>query len=129
MHRNTFINSPRILTNKLNTKKRDNLFFAGQITGVEGYTESMASGLIAGINMAKYIKGEQMLEMPSECILGALLNYITDENHKQLQPVNSNWALINNIELPKKIRKDKKAKAEILANRSLEALSGVLNTL
>ena len=129
MHRNTFINSPKILTNKLNTKKRENLFFAGQITGVEGYTESMASGLIAGINMAKYLKGETMLELPSECILGALLNYITDENHKQLQPVNSNWALINNIELPKKIRKDKKAKAEILANRSLEALNGVLNTL
>ena len=129
MHRNTFINSPKILTNKLNTKKRDNLFFAGQITGVEGYTESMASGLIAGINMAKHINGEPMLEMPSECILGALLNYITDENHKQLQPVNSNWALINNIELPKKIRKDKKAKAEILANRSLEALNGVLNNL
>ena len=127
MHRNTFINSPKILTNKLNTKKRENLFFAGQITGVEGYTESMASGLIAGINMAKYLKGEAMLELPSECILGALLNYITDENHKQLQPVNSNWALINNIELPKKIRKDKKA--EILANRSLEALNGVLNTL
>ena len=129
MHRNTFINSPKILTNKLNTKKRENLFFAGQITGVEGYTESMASGLIAGINMAKYLKGEAMLELPSECILGALLNYITDENHKQLQPVNSNWALINNIELPKKIRKDKKAKAEILANSSLEALNGVLNTL
>ena len=129
MHRNTFINSPKILTNKLNTKKRENLFFAGQITGVEGYTESMASGLIAGINMTKYLKGEAMLELPSECILGALLNYITDENHKQLQPVNSNWALINNIELPKKIRKDKKAKAEILANRSLEALNGVLNTL
>lgn len=129
MHRNTFINSPKILTNKLNTKKRDNLFFAGQITGVEGYTESMASGLIAGINMAKHINGEPMLEMPPECILGALLNYITDENHKQLQPVNSNWALINNIELPKKIRKDKKAKAEILANRSLEALNGVLNNL
>ena len=119
MHRNTFINSPKILTNKLNTKKRENLFFAGQITGVEGYTESMASGLIAGINMAKYLKGDAMLELPSECILGALLNYITDENHKQLQPVNSNWALINNIELPKKIRKDKKAKDEILANRSL----------
>lgn len=129
MHRNTFINSPKILTNKLNTKKRDNLFFAGQITGVEGYTESMASGLIAGINMAKHINGEPMLEMPSECILGALLNYITDENHKQLQPVNSNWALINNIELPKKIRKDKKAKAEILVNRSLECLNGVLNNL
>lgn len=129
MHRNTFINSPKILTNKLNTKKRDNLFFAGQITGVEGYTESMASGLIAGINMAKFIKGEKMLELPSECILGALLNYITDENHKQLQPVNSNWALINNIELPKKIRKDKKAKAEILANRSLEALNGVISNL
>ena len=129
MHRNTFINSPKILTNKLNTKKRENLFFAGQITGVEGYTESMASGLIAGINMAKYLKGDATLELPSECILGALLNYITDENHKQLQPVNSNWALINNIELPKKIRKDKKAKAEILANRSLEALNGVLNTL
>ena len=129
MHRNTFINSPKILTNKLNTKKRENLFFAGQITGVEGYTESMASGLIAGINMAKYLKGDATLELPSECILGALLNYITDENHKQLQRVSSNWALINNIELPKKIRKDKKAKAEILANRSLEALNGVLNTL
>ena len=89
----------------------------------------MASGLIAGINMAKHINGEPMLEMPSECILGALLNYITDENHKQLQPVNSNWALINNIELPKKIRKDKKAKAEILVNRSLECLNGVLNNL
>jgi len=130
MHRNTFLNSPKILTANLNTINRSDLFFAGQITGVEGYTESMASGLVAGINMAKFVKNEPLLTLPKETILGALLNYITDKNHKQLQPVNSNWALINfGIEIPKKLRKDKKAKAEILSNRSLEVLNGVLNTL
>lgn len=130
MHRNTFLNSPKILTAYLNTIKRSDLFFAGQITGVEGYTESMASGLIAGINMAKFVKNEPLLTLPKETILGALLSYITDKNHKQLQPVNSNWALINfGIEIPKKIRKDKKAKAKILSNRSLEVLNGVLNNL
>ncbi len=130
MHRNTFLNSPKILTEHLNTIRRPDLFFAGQITGVEGYTESMASGLVAGINMAKFVKGEEVLTLPKETILGALLSYITDKNHKQLQPVNSNWALINHgIEFPKNIRKDKKAKAEILSKRSLDVLSGVLNNL
>ena len=130
MHRNTFINSPKVLTSNLNTLKRPDLFFAGQITGVEGYTESMASGLIAGINMAKFVNGENLLTLPKETILGALLNYITDKNHKQLQPVNSNWALISHgVEFPKNIRKDKKAKAEILSKRSLEVLNGVLTNL
>ena len=130
MHRNTFLNSPKILSSTLNTIKRADLFFAGQITGVEGYTESMASGLIAGINMAKFVKNEPLLTLPKETILGALLNYITDKNHKQLQPVNSNWALINfGIEIPKKLRKDKKAKAEILSKRSLAVLNGILNNL
>ena len=130
MHRNTFLNSPKILTANLNTIKRPDLFFAGQITGVEGYTESMASGLLAGINMAKFVKGETLLTLPKETILGALLAYITDKNHKQLQPVNSNWALINHgIEFPKNIRKDKKAKAEILGKRSLDTLNGVLSHL
>lgn len=130
MHRNTFLNSPKILTENLNTINRSNLFFAGQITGVEGYTESMASGLVAGINMAKFVKGENLLTLPKETILGALLNYITDKNHKQLQPVNSNLALINhNIDFPKNIRKDKKAKAEILAKRSLDTLNEVLKNL
>jgi len=130
MHRNTFLNSPKILTENLNTINRPDLFFAGQITGVEGYTESMASGLVAGINMAKFVNGETLLTLPKETILGALLAYITDKNHKQLQPVNSNWALINfGIEIPKKIRKDKKAKAEILSKRSLDTLSEVLKIL
>ena len=129
MHRNTFINSPKILKPTLNTQKREDLFFAGQITGVEGYTESIASGLLAGLNMAKFIKNEPLLTLPQETMMGALFQYITDENHKTLQPINSNWALVNNIEMPKKIKKDKKLKAELLANRSLEKIEEVLKSL
>ena len=120
MHRNTFINSPKILNATLQTRKRPDLFFAGQITGTEGYTESIASGLLAGINMARYLKGEEMLILPKETILGALTQYITDENHDKFQPINSNWGILTPIELPKKERKNKKLKAELLSKRSIE---------
>lgn len=120
MHRNTFINSPKILNATLQTRKRPDLFFAGQITGTEGYTESIASGLLAGINMARYLKGEELLILPKETILGALTQYITDENHDKFQPINSNWGILTPIELPKKERKNKKLKAELLSKRSIE---------
>lgn len=120
MHRNTFINSPKILNAALQTRKRPDLFFAGQITGTEGYTESIASGLLAGINMARYLKGEELLILPKETILGALTQYITDENHDKFQPINSNWGILTPIELPKKERKNKKLKAELLSKRSIE---------
>ena len=122
MHRNTFINSPAILNSTLQTRKRQNLFFAGQITGTEGYTESIASGLLAGINMAKLINNEELLVLPKTTVLGALTNYISDENHNNFQPVNSNWGILDSVELPKKERKNKKLKAEKMSQRSLEVL-------
>lgn len=122
MHRNTFINSPRILNPTLQTRSRNNLFFAGQITGTEGYTESIASGLLAGINMAKLINGNSPITLPTETMLGALMSYITNPEHDKFQPINSNWAIVKEIELPKQIRKNKKEKNSILANRSIKTL-------
>ena len=122
MHRNTFINSPQILNATLQSRKRANLFFAGQITGTEGYTESIASGLLAGINMAKYLKNEALLILPNITILGALTNYISDSNHNNFQPINSNWGILAPVELEKKERKNKKLKAEKMSRRSIEYL-------
>lgn len=126
MHRNTFINSPQLLKSSLQTRKRENLFFAGQITGTEGYTESIASGMLAGINMANYIEGKSLLILPKETMLGALTQYITDENHDKFQPINSNWGIVAPVELPKKERKNKKLKAEYIVNRSLEYLNSMI---
>ena len=125
MHRNTFINSPKVLNATLQTRKRADLFFAGQITGTEGYTESIATGLLAGINMAKYILGETLLELPQETMLGALTHYISDEAHEKFQPINSNWGILPPVELPKKERKNKKIKAELMSNRSKTVLATI----
>ena len=126
MHRNTFINSPQVLNPTMEARERQGLFFAGQLTGTEGYTESIATGMLAGINMAKRILGEEPIVLPKECILGALTRYISDKEHLKnnlsLQPINSNWALVPPVELPKKERKNKKLKNELLAKRSLETL-------
>ena len=139
MHRNTFINSPQILNPTLETRQREGLFFAGQITGTEGYTESIATGMLAGINMARRIKGEPLISLPRETMLGALTFYITDIAHLKhissrdnsvrylpLQPINSNWGILTPLEkrLPKK---DKKLKNELLSNRSLETLNNFIN--
>lgn len=126
MHRNTFINSPELLNSSLQTRERKDLFFAGQITGTEGYTESIASGLLAGINMARHINGEELLVLPTETMLGALTNYITSPVQKHFQPINSNWAIVKEMDIPKKIRKNKKEKNKILSDRALEVLSNVI---
>lgn len=126
MHRNTFINSPELLNPSLQTRARKDLFFAGQITGTEGYTESIASGLLAGINMACHINGEELLVLPTETMLGALTNYITSPVQKHFQPINSNWAIVKEMDIPKKIRKNKKEKNKILSDRALEVLSNVI---
>ena len=125
MHRNTFINSPKILNATLQTKKRTDLFFAGQITGTEGYTESIATGLLAGINIAKYLNGEKLLKLPKETMLGALTHYISNPEHEKFQPINSNWGILQPVELPKKERKNKKLKAELMAERSLNFLKSI----
>ncbi|MDD3436942.1 MAG: methylenetetrahydrofolate--tRNA-(uracil(54)-C(5))-methyltransferase (FADH(2)-oxidizing) TrmFO [Candidatus Gastranaerophilales bacterium] len=130
MHRNTFINSPKVLNATLQTRKRPDLFFAGQITGVEGYTESIATGMLAGINMARYLKNIArqvcpLCELPRETMLGALCAYISDKNHEKFQPINSNWGIVTPIDLPKKDRKNKKLKNELLAKRSIEYLNNL----
>lgn len=122
MHRNTFINSPKLLNPSLQLRKNPNIFFAGQITGTEGYTESIASGMLAGINMARYINGKTPLELPAETMLGALTHYISFEAHTSFQPINSNWGILPSMQLDKKIKKNKKLKNEMLANRALEIL-------
>jgi len=122
MHRNTFINSPKILNSSLQTRKRTNLFFAGQLTGTEGYTESIATGMLAGINMSRLIENKELLILPKTTMLGALTQYISDEKHDKFQPINSNWGIVESIELPKKERKNKKLKAELISKRSIEYL-------
>lgn len=159
MHRNTFINSPKVLNATLQSRKRPDLFFAGQITGTEGYTESIATGMLAGINMARYLQslgdselgnppcssaphpnfygssprqeilpppqvGREtvLLELSKTTMLGALTQYISDSAHEKFQPINSNWGIVEPIELPKKERKNKKLKNDLLAKRSIETL-------
>lgn len=136
MHRNTFINSSVVLNPTFETKKREGLFFAGQITGTEGYTESIAGGLLAGINMARRIQALEPIVFPKETMLGALANYITDKAHLEHiskrdgslrylppQPINSNWAIVAPIELSKKERKNKKLKTEMLSKRAIEVMT------
>lgn len=127
MHRNTFINSPKLLHPTLQTRERKDLFFAGQITGTEGYTESIASGLLAGLNMAKLLNEESLLELPKETMLGALTHYITNSQNDNFQPINSNWGIIPPVELPKKERKNKKLKGELMSQRALNSLKNYLN--
>ena len=119
MHRNTYINSTELLDNTYNMKINHNVFFAGQITGVEGYVESIASGLIAGINAANMLQGEEKLVLPKETINGALADYISTPKEK-FQPMNANFGIVPVLD--KRI-KDKKVKYAILGDRALEELN------
>lgn len=119
MHRNSFMNSPELLEQTYQSKKRSDLFFAGQMTGVEGYVESAASGLLAGRNAVRLIKGEELITLPRETAMGSLSYYITHASGKNFQPMNVNFGLFP--EMPERI-KDKKTRYEAIANRALEAL-------
>lgn len=122
MHRNTFINSPKVLNASFQTRKNPNIFFAGQITGTEGYTESIAGGLLAGINMARYLSNEPLLTLPQSTMLGALTAYISCSEHTAFQPINANWGIIAPMEMDKKTRKDKKLKNKLLSDRAIDVL-------
>lgn len=119
MHRNTYIHSPKVLEQTLQLKSRPRLFFAGQITGVEGYVESAASGLMAGINAARLACGKQPFIFPEDTAHGALCHYITHAEGKNFQPMNVNFGLLP--PLGQKIR-DKKLKNKMIADRALESL-------
>lgn len=127
MHANTFINSPKILNKTLQVKNRPDLFFAGQITGVEGYSESITTGLFAAINMYRLLKGEKPIELKPVCMLGALIDYITFEGHKSFQPVNSNWGIIQKPENFKISKKNKEEKSAVLSNIALEYIKEIRN--
>ncbi|MBM7552761.1 FADH(2)-oxidizing methylenetetrahydrofolate--tRNA-(uracil(54)-C(5))-methyltransferase TrmFO [Thalassobacillus pellis] len=119
MHRNTFINSPNLLKPTYQYKDREDLFFAGQMTGVEGYVESAAAGLIAGINAARLVQGQELLVMPHETMMGSMARYITTTNPKHFQPMNANFGLIKPLD--EKI-KNKKERNEAYAHRALETI-------
>ncbi len=119
MHRNTFINSPKILMPTYQYKENQKVFFAGQMTGVEGYVESAASGMIAGINAALLAKGEEPLIFPRETALGSMAYYITTANPKHFQPMNANFGLLPS--LPNKI-KNKKEKYIQISERAMEKI-------
>lgn len=118
MHRNTYINSTVLLDETYNLKKNKNIYFAGQITGVEGYVESISSGMIAALNAISKYKGKERVTFPSTTVIGALAKYISTENEK-FQPMNANFGILP--ELDEKI-KDKKLKYQKMADRSLETI-------
>jgi methylenetetrahydrofolate--tRNA-(uracil-5-)-methyltransferase len=126
MHRNTFLNSPSLLKPTLQLKNNPNLFFAGQMTGVEGYIESAASGLMAGVNAARLALGKEPVICPKETAHGAMCYYITNADAKKFQPMNVNFGLLPPLE--KKIR-DKKEKNRTLAERALKSLDAFWQTI
>lgn len=127
MHRNSYMDSPNLLKQTFQSRKQENLFFAGQMTGVEGYVESAASGLVAGINAARLFKGEEEIIFPQTTAIGALPYYITHTDSKHFQPMNVTFGIVKELEGPR-IR-DKKERYTKVAERALEDLSQILEKM
>ena len=123
MHRNTFINSPSLLNADFSFRERENLFFAGQITGVEGYMESASSGILAGLNAARRLRGEKTVTLPKTTMMGALSAYISDRSVKNFQPMGANFGVLPPLE--NKIR-EKKERYAALSKRGLSDLEAYL---
>jgi len=122
MHRNTFINSPKLLHPTYQFRGRETLFFAGQMTGVEGYVESAASGLVAGLNAGRLAGGREPLTLPEHTTLGSMSNYITTADFKHFQPMNANFGLFPPLGYRVKSKKDKN---DAIAARALEAIDAL----
>lgn len=126
MHRNTYLNTPATLTKHLSTKDDDRLLFAGQLTGVEGYTESLGTGILAGHNMARLLAGKAPIIPPAETMLGALLRYVSETDPKDFQPMNANFGLLP--PLATRVR-NKRERREKMAARAIEAMQGFVKEL
>lgn len=126
MHRNSFIDSPRLLNPDFSLRKNHCIFFAGQITGVEGYMESAGSGILAGINAVRFAEGKEPFVLKNDTMLGALSEYISDESVKGFQPMGANFGVLPPIE--PKIR-DKKERYKALADRALASLEASMENL
>ncbi|MBP5577945.1 MAG: methylenetetrahydrofolate--tRNA-(uracil(54)-C(5))-methyltransferase (FADH(2)-oxidizing) TrmFO, partial [Ruminococcus sp.] len=127
MHRNTFINSPELLNSDFSMRSRPEIYFAGQITGVEGYMESAASGLMAGIAAARKIKGLEPVQLPADTMTGALSRYISDTfNSGSFQPMGANMGILPDIGVR---IKDKKERYGTYAERAVRSLRGELDRI
>ena len=126
IHRNSYVNSPASLTPHLSLRDDPRVLFAGQLTGVEGYTESSATGLLAGINLARMLGGEEPVIPPAATMLGALYRYLREADPRHFQPMNANFGLVD--ALPHPVR-DKRLKREMLAARALTELTGWLDEM
>lgn len=125
MHRNTFINSPQVLNSDYSVKENKFLFFAGQITGVEGYMESAASGIVAGINACRVLQGGKLLSFPKETMIGALSDYISDRSVKKFQPMGANFGILPELE---NRPRDKKERGAAYSKRALDILDEYIKT-
>lgn len=124
MHRNTFINSPRLLNSHFEMRERENTYFAGQMTGVEGYMESAASGIIAGLSLARKLNGQEQIILPVNTMTGALSAYISDSyNESNFQPMGANMGILPDLDVR---IKDKKEKYKAYADRAINALKDEL---
>ena len=121
IHRNSYLNSPAALSAHLSARDDQSILFAGQITGVEGYTESSATGLLAGINLARILGGDEPVMPPPTTMLGALYRYMREADPRHFQPMNANFGLLD--DLPQRVR-DKKQKREMFAERALRDMQG-----
>jgi methylenetetrahydrofolate--tRNA-(uracil-5-)-methyltransferase len=124
MHRNTYLRSPGFLADTYATLTRPDLFFAGQMTGVEGYIESAGSGLVAGINAARAVREMPALHFPRHTMLGAMAAYVANGGIGDFLPMNANFGIVDRLD--HKVRGGKAARNEALSARALEALDGVI---
>ncbi len=125
MHRNSFINSPKVLNGDFSLRSRPNLFFAGQITGVEGYMESAASGIMAGLNMARRLSGLETVVLPRETMIGALARYISDETVTDFQPMGANMGILPELDVR---IKDKQERYRAIAERAVDSLQLIVDS-
>lgn len=126
MHRNSFLDSPRVLDRSMRLKDSEDIYFAGQITGVEGYMESACSGIIAAMNLVRQLRGEPKISLPEQTMSGSLISYITDESVKDFQPMGANFGVVPPLET--RIR-DKKERYGALAERALDCLKNYLKKI
>ena len=122
MHRNTYLDSPRLLNRYYQLKSEPRITFAGQMTGVEGYVESAASGFLAGVELARRLRGEPPLDFPRETAIGALGLYVSDESVAQFQPMNVNFGIITPLD--HRVRGKRNKNLEI-SQRALEIIDGM----
>ena len=127
MHKNSYINSPMLLNGNFALKQNPHIYFAGQITGVEGYVESAASGLMVGLNVARLAQGKEQVNFPEVSAHGALAKYISNPDVKDFQPMNINFGIIPPLEIYKRMKK--REKNAILAQRGLDAINQLVHVL